>query len=398
MVNGWDFLGFSLCCRCHPRLGSGVSTVGREELDALEARGSNQGVASGVLGCSRQLGGSFALNNSAARVCFSIEPCCGHHHFRSGNHLRPAENELLKFWKWRSDMGNKLNPNGAKIRNLRMQRGWTQEQLAEIADVSARTIQRAEAANRAAFETIRAIAGAFETDFDQLLETGTRGDLAPKPQPYRESYNSAFADYSGQPGRHAWRTLQAAAAAAVIGLLAGVFFTYRPSLPQGPNSVATGSAVASNTAVTAPAGTLQKTDLSQVGALPSPAATQVALRTGTGMVRVPRLPVRAAKAPGYRPSVATVAKTFAPADVPVPTGVNLSTGSGGLDLPLETRARLSTLPIPEVAIEWSASPISQAGPSQIAQNTGAVRLAMALAGKKSGAFFSKVSASMKRVF
>jgi len=67
-------------------------------------------------------------------------------------------------------MGTKLNPDGIKIRILRVQRGWTQEQLAEIAGISLRTIQRAEAASSAAFETIRAIATAFETEFNQLIK------------------------------------------------------------------------------------------------------------------------------------------------------------------------------------------------------------------------------------
>jgi len=67
-------------------------------------------------------------------------------------------------------MRSKLNPNGSKIRSLRIQRGWTQDQLADIAGISSRTIQRAETADSAAFETLRAIAGAFETDFDQLLK------------------------------------------------------------------------------------------------------------------------------------------------------------------------------------------------------------------------------------
>src|SRR5512136_2732259 len=78
-------------------------------------------------------------------------------------------------------MGTRLNFDGMKIRALRIERGWTQEQLAEIAGISARTIQRAEAASCAAFETLKAIAAAFETDFAQLLkpEAHTTSDTKP---------------------------------------------------------------------------------------------------------------------------------------------------------------------------------------------------------------------------
>jgi transcriptional regulator with XRE-family HTH domain len=79
-------------------------------------------------------------------------------------------------------MGNKLNPDGARIRILRIQRGWTQEQLAEIAGVSSRTVQRAESANCASFETVRAIAGAFEKDLGELLKSESPGSSVPEPQ------------------------------------------------------------------------------------------------------------------------------------------------------------------------------------------------------------------------
>ena len=79
-------------------------------------------------------------------------------------------------------MRNKLNPDGARIRILRIQRGWTQEQLAEISGVSPRTIQRAETVNCASFDTVRAIAGAFETEFDQLLKPEACSASDPEPQ------------------------------------------------------------------------------------------------------------------------------------------------------------------------------------------------------------------------
>ena len=55
------------------------------------------------------------------------------------------------------------------------------KQLAEIAGVSSRTIQRTETAGCAAFETLRAVAAAFEADFDQLLVSETREADHPEP-------------------------------------------------------------------------------------------------------------------------------------------------------------------------------------------------------------------------
>jgi len=50
------------------------------------------------------------------------------------------------------------------VRKLRLQRGWTQDQLAEIADLSVRTIQRIERGGPASLETARSLAVAFDVD------------------------------------------------------------------------------------------------------------------------------------------------------------------------------------------------------------------------------------------
>jgi DNA-binding XRE family transcriptional regulator len=66
-------------------------------------------------------------------------------------------------------MGSALRPDGAKIKNLRIQKGWPQEQLARIADVSPRTVQRIEAGGNSSFETLRCLANAFEMEANELL-------------------------------------------------------------------------------------------------------------------------------------------------------------------------------------------------------------------------------------
>lgn len=50
------------------------------------------------------------------------------------------------------------------VRKLRLQRGWSQAQLAEMVGVATRTIQRIEQGQRPALETARALASVFEVD------------------------------------------------------------------------------------------------------------------------------------------------------------------------------------------------------------------------------------------
>ncbi|HYL36363.1 MAG TPA: helix-turn-helix transcriptional regulator, partial [Bryobacteraceae bacterium] len=56
-----------------------------------------------------------------------------------------------------------------KVRELRLSRGWSQEQLAKIADTTVRTIQRLESGSGASMETIKGLASAFGLDFQDLL-------------------------------------------------------------------------------------------------------------------------------------------------------------------------------------------------------------------------------------
>lgn len=50
------------------------------------------------------------------------------------------------------------------VRKLRLQRGWTQEQLAELAGLSVRSIQRIERGGALSLETINSLAAVFEVD------------------------------------------------------------------------------------------------------------------------------------------------------------------------------------------------------------------------------------------
>jgi transcriptional regulator with XRE-family HTH domain len=56
-----------------------------------------------------------------------------------------------------------------KIRAMRLKSGWTQEQLAEMCDVSVRTIQRIEKTGIASLETTNALAAVLEQERQAIL-------------------------------------------------------------------------------------------------------------------------------------------------------------------------------------------------------------------------------------
>lgn len=61
--------------------------------------------------------------------------------------------------------------NRIRLRELRENRGWSQDQLAEFAALHARTIQRLERSGSASLETIKAIAATLEVDISQLASS-----------------------------------------------------------------------------------------------------------------------------------------------------------------------------------------------------------------------------------
>lgn len=68
------------------------------------------------------------------------------------------------------------------IQKLRLQRGWSQEQLAEVSDLSVRTIQRLERGQPGSLESLKSLASVFEIDFSSLKEhdmADPRSDVRP---------------------------------------------------------------------------------------------------------------------------------------------------------------------------------------------------------------------------
>ena len=56
------------------------------------------------------------------------------------------------------------------VKKLREKNNWSQEQLARLAGVSLRTIQRVEAGNKASLETLKSLASVFEIELSKLTE------------------------------------------------------------------------------------------------------------------------------------------------------------------------------------------------------------------------------------
>lgn len=54
------------------------------------------------------------------------------------------------------------------IRKLRLEHGWTQAELAEMTNLTTRTIQRIESGHRPSLESKRALASVFEVDLSSL--------------------------------------------------------------------------------------------------------------------------------------------------------------------------------------------------------------------------------------
>ncbi len=56
------------------------------------------------------------------------------------------------------------------VKKLRLEKHWSQEQLANMAGLSLRTIQRVEAGNPASKETLKSLASVFEVDISELTK------------------------------------------------------------------------------------------------------------------------------------------------------------------------------------------------------------------------------------
>ena len=80
------------------------------------------------------------------------------------------------------------------VRKLRLQQGWSQDQLAELMDVNVRTVQRLERGHKPSLETARALASVFEVDISSFnLEDTKMPEKAELKQDEKEAIEYAKA-------------------------------------------------------------------------------------------------------------------------------------------------------------------------------------------------------------
>ena len=56
------------------------------------------------------------------------------------------------------------------VQELRLEKGWSQERLAQISGLSLRTIQRIESGKTAGLESLNCLAAVFETNVSNLMQ------------------------------------------------------------------------------------------------------------------------------------------------------------------------------------------------------------------------------------
>ncbi|HVY24363.1 MAG TPA: helix-turn-helix domain-containing protein [Steroidobacteraceae bacterium] len=69
------------------------------------------------------------------------------------------------------------------IQKLRLQRGWSQQQLAELSGLSTRTVQRLEGGQRASVETLKSLAAVFDIEFSSLQEEPDMNESSAQTSP-----------------------------------------------------------------------------------------------------------------------------------------------------------------------------------------------------------------------
>lgn len=85
------------------------------------------------------------------------------------------------------------------VRKLRLDRGWSQDQLAQFSGLNIRTIQRIESGHKAGLESLKALAAVFEIDINQLQPEPSMENIqvnsVPEPTtstPHWRTYRNRF--------------------------------------------------------------------------------------------------------------------------------------------------------------------------------------------------------------
>ena len=110
------------------------------------------------------------------------------------------------------------------IQKLRLQRGWSQQQLADLSGLSVRTIQRIEQGQVASTESLKSLAAVFEIDFSKLQEPGMNTTAPASTAAFDAEEALAFAQVRKLKGFY----LHLAQYIVVVTLLMGINLWTRP--------------------------------------------------------------------------------------------------------------------------------------------------------------------------
>ncbi len=80
-----------------------------------------------------------------------------------------------------------------KLKQLRLEKNWTQQHVAEVCDLSMRTIQRVEKDGVASNETVAAYAAIFELDAVDLLMASEQFETTDRPERFSKSTQAVMA-------------------------------------------------------------------------------------------------------------------------------------------------------------------------------------------------------------
>jgi transcriptional regulator with XRE-family HTH domain len=75
------------------------------------------------------------------------------------------------------------------IQQRRLEKGWSQEELARHSGLSTRTIQRIEGGQKAGLESLKCLAAVFETSVSALMQEQTMTDQEQTDQPKQAMIN-----------------------------------------------------------------------------------------------------------------------------------------------------------------------------------------------------------------
>ncbi len=112
--------------------------------------------------------------------------------------------------------------NSTAVKQLREQKCWSQQQLADMAGISLRTLQRVESKSVASQETVKCLAAVFEVDLDNLLPQLEQSTLR---QPEHDSESSKAITHNKHAKIRFYAGLFMVMAANIFGMY-GVFSAY----------------------------------------------------------------------------------------------------------------------------------------------------------------------------